>query len=283
MHNSKQRYKRQEWPKICIFCQEPGRTLTREDFWPVWMQEFLPLKSEVTTHHTRLVRDSGTLTPDLLEIGPGTLNRPGGPLSKRLKVVCRCCNNGWMSRLQKAAIPILKPLLNGEWSTLNESECLAISRWAVMFTMVYDTADTSTRSITQAERTFFMQSKTPPGNWLVLVGRLQDDRRHGTAWKRSFRTFSAGEEVEANFDAHSTTIGAGRFLLHVYGTSCSETSLQAESFSKLFPLGTAWPYVSPVEEPERAIDPINEFARLAQTANALAQGYSSVQSYYLPP
>ena len=45
-------------------------------------------------------------------VGPPKIrNTPGNAWTKKIRVVCGTCNNGWMSRLETAAAPLLTPLI----------------------------------------------------------------------------------------------------------------------------------------------------------------------------
>ncbi len=56
----------------------------------------------------------------------------GGPFTKKLKVVCRPCNNTWMSALETAAQPALTRMIEREQAVLefDASDQLALARWA---------------------------------------------------------------------------------------------------------------------------------------------------------
>lgn len=99
----------------------------------------------------------------------------GGVNSITLKCVCHACNTKWMSRLQIAAQPMLHTLaVDGDWPSLSDDDRLAVTRWSVMTSMVYDAADGSSSTITQATRSAFCANREPPPNWVVWVGRRAD-------------------------------------------------------------------------------------------------------------
>jgi hypothetical protein len=77
-------------------------------------------------------------------------NPYNGPISHRhkpkqgdlrttlIRAVCRQCNNGWMSKIENAAKPFLKPLIVGEAITLSESETEVLARWITVKCMVLE-------------------------------------------------------------------------------------------------------------------------------------------------
>src|ERR1039457_52556 len=96
-------------PRKCIFCGRSGDTveITREHVWADWLKEYIP-KNDVrhTALHGIIERD-GSLQHTIRTWG-------GDAQSRRLRIVCRCCNNGWMGKLQEHAKDILIPLISGQ-------------------------------------------------------------------------------------------------------------------------------------------------------------------------
>src|SRR5262249_31198261 len=90
-------------PGRCIFCNSLG--LTREHMWADWLRNYIP--RVVQEHHVAV----NTFFPKNPQ--NALRRRTGDPHSTRIKCVCRTCNNGWMSQLQKRAKPYLVPMLKG--------------------------------------------------------------------------------------------------------------------------------------------------------------------------
>ena len=56
--------------------------------------------------------------------------------SRRAKIVCAECNNGWMSRLEMAAAPLITPMLTGERRvTLNVDDHTTVALWVMKTAM----------------------------------------------------------------------------------------------------------------------------------------------------
>jgi hypothetical protein len=100
-------------PSICIFCG--GLPLTREHIWADWFRAHLP-RTLPFYHSGRIVlNEDNTRTRNSKKMS-------GDPRSKKLRIVCNKCNNGWMSDLQNATKPILTPLLHHQQITLSEQQ-----------------------------------------------------------------------------------------------------------------------------------------------------------------
>lgn len=107
--------------KLCVFCAASlnRENRSKEHVIPQWLLDFLGIREEII-EPTHFSSDGSTQTKR-----NHTLE---GLLAGR---VCESCNGGWMSTLEQEAIPILKPLINGERAVveLNERERQIIGRW----------------------------------------------------------------------------------------------------------------------------------------------------------
>jgi hypothetical protein len=101
------------------------------------------------------------------------MDRPGDALSQTARVVCRRCNNEWMSELQSVAKPILLPLVLGEWGEISAKEREIVARWASMFNMVLDASEPTHEAIIPEQRHEFYQTQKPLPEWIIWVGRLE--------------------------------------------------------------------------------------------------------------
>ena len=158
-------------PGRCIFCGS-GR-LTKEHILPRWLQGVLPKKFAGLSHSvTRLPYPDGSVLPLHSSYRP---TRQGDPLVRTLRVVCRTCNNGWMSKLQNIAKPSLLPLiLNADWSGLTIGDLKSIASWVAMTCAVNEYADPPTVSIPQEDRTYLMARLEPPSErWTIWMGRFE--------------------------------------------------------------------------------------------------------------
>ncbi len=65
---------------------------------------------------------------------------PEEPISTA-KVVCRSCNNQWLSVIDNAAAEVLKPLIRGDDTvTLNESDQAVFAAWIYKCALIFDAA-----------------------------------------------------------------------------------------------------------------------------------------------
>lgn len=89
-------------------------------------------------------------------------------------MVCPRCNNGWMSRLETAVQPILRPLVLGKHARLTEDEITTLATWATKTALVYEPvhpAAEGTTASTDDRRWFAHQAPLPhSGVWLARYG-----------------------------------------------------------------------------------------------------------------
>lgn len=107
--------------RSCVFCGSTSN-LTREHVLPDWLTEI-------------------GLGPTPSEHRFGRLNRvprpwPARPFTTTVKMVCAACNNGWLSALEGAAKPVLKPLIRGDSRHLSDDDQILIAAWTYKTALV---------------------------------------------------------------------------------------------------------------------------------------------------
>jgi hypothetical protein len=78
------------------------------------------------------------------------------PAQQRLQLVCRGCNNGWMSDLQREIKRVLLPLICGERTLLTPAMQAAVATWTAMTVMCAEYFNPSRVAVTCPPR---------PGAW----------------------------------------------------------------------------------------------------------------------
>ena len=100
----------------CWFCPTTTNPSSKEHVFPRWLQRALGVESQIIEPIRYL--------SDLTTIGSW---RPPHPLSSlTVGNVCQTCNNGWMSRLEASALPIL---IDGHRGPITPEEAEIFSRW----------------------------------------------------------------------------------------------------------------------------------------------------------
>ena len=171
--------------RTCIFCG--GKGLTREHAFAEWLRPYL--RSAQPEHYFG--------DHELLPTGTTSAVKKwsGDPHSRRLRVVCKTCNEGWMSKLQQTAKPYLVPLVDGQNCVLGETAQNVLAAWGAMSVMVSEHfVRPAKRAISKEERQHLWLRGTPPETFKIWIGHYA--RHH---WRgRWFYTSAALADNESD-------------------------------------------------------------------------------------
>ena len=185
--------------RACIFCGRRPVTPEHAPF-PYWIT--------VSGHAST----AGLWRPNT---GPVTRWRATGRSGHaKTKLVCRECNHGWLSTLERQASTIMRPLMADVSFTLSRSDQDLISVWCAKTAMVCDCLKPRARwYYTQSQREHLRARLLPPTNTLVWLGRYA---RSDILWAEGsnlYRTVLEGES--AHSEGYATTFAVGRLILQI--------------------------------------------------------------------
>jgi hypothetical protein len=221
---SKGKSNRAQKPRIverCIFWEasKPHTPLDYEHVFGDWLRKYVRANSNKHRMQHTVIGRARTPTSRKMTV------HAGEPLLSNIKVVCKACNSGWMSRTQNAAKPFLTPLIEGRRTTLGTAAQHAIAAWCAMVTMTGDylPRDPSAIAITQSERDWLRDHGTPPENWKIWIG---DYRRQRGVWNHYVAPIlDAKESVQRTTDrlaqpnTQSTTFVVGDLFVHTISST----------------------------------------------------------------
>jgi hypothetical protein len=212
--------------RTCIFCtqQPPAVKITNEHVFADWLREIFP-RDATTTHSHGIITWPLQGSP---QVRPAVWVRPrqqGHSGSKKVGVVCRSCNSGWLSNeIEEAAKPILIPLIAGRDGTLIRHMQRVLATWAVKTTMTAEHINKGKAVVHQSERTWLKDNLSPPAGWFVYAAPYS-----GTKW-RDLGIFQHTSKLEIPTGDHSaptehniglTFMGLGRLFFLVHHTTWS--------------------------------------------------------------
>ena len=199
--------------KKCIFCGGTG--MSREHIWGDWLKPHVPRTVNKHRLQSVVVNRPGVPSTSSLHI------RAGDPMGSNVRVVCKPCNNGWMSRLQNAVKPILLPLIRGERTVLGQRAQETLSAWTTMAVMTSEHIDPAAHmvAVSQSERDAFSQHQAAFPNWQIWIGRYQRHRWVGQ-WVHTAMPVLGTKDIPADKDApvpppntQTTTIILGQLYI----------------------------------------------------------------------
>jgi hypothetical protein len=152
----------------CLFCQKE-RKLTGEHVLSDWISNYILRAFQKSVHVTAPV-SFDELTGRQVE-GDGTQRIKAGDVqSRKLKIVCSECNNGWMSAIVERAKPHLLPLLFGQWAYQTPEAREAVAAWAVLSTMVWERSHPETAATDRHDLDYMRTDQKPTERWRVWIG-----------------------------------------------------------------------------------------------------------------
>lgn len=227
-------------PGACIFCG--GGSLSREHIWPQWASDLLPDASA-----SNLSRWSKPVTWSGPPLRENDRNRQGGIKGHRIRVVCRSCNNGWMSQLEQQVRPTLTTLIAGGEAELCLDVQRALAEWFTLKMMVAEHDHPPDASMTSEERSAFFTRRSIPSGlqlWLFVCG----ERAWRSAYYRASFTLSRLPDVPNPLvkNVSCVTLGLGELLaLGIYdGPGVLALNHKEEAGRKIWPgidASVQWP------------------------------------------
>ncbi len=196
----------------CIFC---GRTDSKphhkEDVLPKWIARQFPKRA----------------IWEIQKVSPKTDRsyNARGHLGLVTRAPCRRCNNGWMSRLEDTAQPILIPLMNGERMELSESQQYIVARWLIKTAMVHEfLTEENIIFFQQDERESFMETSIIPLKYHISLAAYYGTQRICTR-ESHFRLddiIRPSPNNTASLTCYSATFAIKQLAMQIFSFRCSE-------------------------------------------------------------
>ena len=181
--------------RTCIFCS--NKASTKEDAWPLWLVNRFPTSNTSCMDAER----GGNKLGNWLTAKP----------KLQLKWLCASCNNGWMSRLEVEAKPILESIFDDKLKDIDTLAQLTLARWAVKTAMVLESID-SERSwfYSDDERQLMPVLQSLPPRTSVWIAKCINQPNIYSAAK-DLRTTPSND----GFHAYATTMAFGSIAFQI--------------------------------------------------------------------
>jgi hypothetical protein len=146
-------------PGKCLFCgggAVPGNPMTKEHIWSDWVQKILPRLPSRTEGHS----------------GKNVKHFQGDVGTKKVRVVCRECNGGWMRNIVDAAKPYAKKLIDGDTFQLDLTGQRALTNWIALSALMANRITKSRHQIPPDDIAYFYARHEAPPHWFVGIGHF---------------------------------------------------------------------------------------------------------------
>lgn len=199
----------------CVFCG--AGEVTDEHVWPDWVGRYLNEEVLPGFEFGKSRSETDPKTMERRQVG----RKWGGPqLDIKVKRVCQPCNSQWMSEVEKAAIPYLKPMIRGEQVPLDKAAREIVATWAFLRVVMAEYTHPAQIAVPESHRRWIYKERKPPrqGVYVWLAGYV------GEQW--------AGFYQQVPLATHKRPIGTGYRPGHMnaYGVTFSIYKLVFQVF-----------------------------------------------------
>jgi hypothetical protein len=231
----------------CIFCDREA-TLTLEHATPLWLKNVLP--GEGRFYHRRGTPDGPTWT--------WTESWPQDEPDFKVKRVCGTCNSVWLSDLEKAAQPILTPMIHGEPMTLGAEEAETVAMWATKTALVFNALDAAEWRVAPPEHARELHdTRKPPARTFVWLSATNEEAGFS---RRAFGYTGLKDALDRAAHVHGqpppwycNTIIVGRLVLFPAWLPADYGQVPKCRGQLARALVRVWPFRAPVAWPPPAI------------------------------
>ena len=190
--------------RACIFCG--AKADTKEHIFPDWINRLI----------TTADFEGIAFTIDRGEITEQRTHRATRAAGMKARIVCRACNNGWMSDLEADAEKLLTPLMLGSQTTLTTEQQLFAAFWAVKTSMVGETIQYHDDRFSQEDRDIVREQQRPPLRARVSIAAYDMSEPVATRYSRGLGKVLRNGTPFIDFYSH--TIQVLHLVFSVRGT-----------------------------------------------------------------
>lgn len=266
--------------RCCIFCG--GRPLTEEHIWSKFLtnRNILEPVAEHWNSQTRFSyqADGWCKTSTQKKFRQGHL------ANRRLKVVCKKCNNTWMSKIVESAAPIILRINNEHVTILSQEDQISLSAWVALSCIIAEHTDRSSMSVSECDRAYMFAHGKPSHKWNIFIACCEGFewtpmryRHHGSTIfiRNKINDIEQQTDYEKNF-LQITTYTINNVLFHAMS---STSEFLADLYNKKPPekLKKIWPPENPI------LWPLPRPSLSDREAFEIADGFNNFMLSSFPP
>lgn len=228
-------YTKRKLPPICVFCG--GSDLSGEHLWSKWTHDLLPESRKSYYEEWAGENIPGEIAPSETH---SVRSKPFAIKHMKVPVVCRRCNNEWMSSIEQKARPFLTPLITGQPVTLDQSAQRSVAEWVALKVMVYEQQFTEAAVVPGQDRDLFKALRVIPRSFKIWVAAHDSKTRWRSGALRSSYSLSTEPMKERPPpNVQTTALGVGSFFAYTmvsHGFDLSEIIKVGPLMQRVFPI-----------------------------------------------
>jgi hypothetical protein len=240
--------------------------MSGEHLWPDWMGEFIP--KGPNDSHLETWDTFDFMTPK----GPTEVKTARGhATTRKIRRVCKKCNNEWMNHIDDNVKPYVLPMMYGQNVSLNTDAQKAVVDFIALKCMVFENNRREDAATTLEQRQAFMNDRVIPAYTQIHLFCCGE-----TPWDWQFHRHSANAIKSPPPDPlhprmkniQTFAIGIGGLLVYVLQAFAADVEFRFERIAarQLWPLVDevlTWPPVlrATAAEAERIAENMSEFIR----------------------
>jgi hypothetical protein len=263
-----------------------------QHLWPDWMgrDNALPTYriNDLSTSNSQVLMGVDTVfptnSPPISIIRPQLINRQGHIGTRKLRMVCKECNNTWMSQIEDESKQVLTGLMLEQTVSLSPDEQIKLSSWIALMTILWEFTYIPTAAIPYQERAYFKLNKVPPSNWAIWIGKY-----HGTDWVQHYRHHGYGYAAQNGSNVtrskalfQTSAFVVGKLFIYVLSAHSPLFTNQLSMFShpslvRIWPQidnAINWPSLTPITHAEA--QSISDFAQTAVDTHGLITDLNNI-------
>lgn len=186
----------------------------------------MPRNEEHGEYSGSMHRDSGSSGVEWTK-PPRSAARQGSVFQRKVRNVCKRCNNGWMSRVVNRAKLYAKQLILGETLQLNREAQTDLAAWIGITTIIQEFANRrGVRRIPSQDRVTLMNTEAPPFSWSIWIARYTGEWWNPMGHYHIPMSYSKpptdDEPDPPSGELQLTTFTLGELLVHVFTSTQTE-------------------------------------------------------------
>ena len=197
-------------------------------------------------------------------------SRPAKITTKKFRVVCAGCNNGWMSELEEGARPLITKMIQGHRFVMDQKEQTVLAKWCALKLIVSEHGPECRPTTPFEDRNRLMERGEIPDYFRIYIGAQRT--KAGTGYLRrtaiGSRPYQGVPELgDTAANIQQTTFLLGKSFVHLNAVRVEGAEIEQQFFRrKIHKFGRLWPMETDRKKwPDKAIVNQSELSSLANS------------------